>query len=251
MTEKTPPYGIRDRCNHYQPSTLSPIENRSKDNVECHPCLAGAVPPTGDRSAPLDATDIHDKSDPLATAADTFGPHHPPKGRVQRRHMALEYDLRRMYPEMSLLTETAKSKWNYQDPSVIRAIWIESKTNALAEWKTRFSKIKYLARPRIEVRPTVATEARKRFRRLQDEKRFKGDADDKWAKAAAATADGWTARNAPEFQSVEIVSNATTDMRLKFNKNNPPVPRYYIEHFHRYKKPPFRIALRRRMAEVK
>ncbi len=155
--------------------------------------------------------------------------------RAVRRHM--EYDLKDMYPEMELLVANTKSKLNYQDPATIRALWLESKTNALAEWKMKYSKIKLGRKPKIEVRDTFTTDARKEFRKLKEEKERK-DAEKVLADSTKP------ARDAPIFESVDIVSNATTDMRFKYNQNNPTVPRYYIEHFQIYKKPPFRVAVR-------
>lgn len=157
----------------------------------------------------------------------------PAAGPRAPRH--LEYELRHMYPEMRPLTEGRRRDWDFRDPNLIRALWLESKTQALAEWKCRHGRVAAARRPKIEVRGTHTTEARLEFRRQQQRRREQRIEQEVWALRVAG--------QAPTFEAVEIASNATTDMRLQFKRNDPPVPRYYIEHFHRYKKPPFRKAI--------
>lgn len=147
----------------------------------------------------------------------------------------LEYDLKEMYPEMSMLTEKKRNDWDFQDPNLIRALWLESKTNVLREWKFKYGRVSHKTKPKIEVRGTVTTEARMEFRRKQEQEREQRIEKEVFELRLAT--------QAPEFETVEIASNLTTDMRLKFNKNDPTVPRYYLEHFQKYKKPPFRTAI--------
>lgn len=147
----------------------------------------------------------------------------------------LEYELKDMYPEMSLLTDKKRSDWNFQDPNLIRAMWLESKTNILREWKFKYGRVTHKSKPKIEVRGTITTEARMDYRRKQEQEREKQIEKEVYELQVA--------REAPDFEPVEIASNFTTDMRLKFNKNDPTVPRYYLEHFQKYKKPPFRLAI--------
>ncbi|XKL67785.1 hypothetical protein PGB90_003276 [Kerria lacca] len=156
----------------------------------------------------------------------------PKRIRARRGKSVMEYDLKDMYPEIGLLTENTKREWNYHNPEIIRAIWLESKTNVLYEWKIKYGKIKQKSKPTIEVRDTNATNIRREYRKLKEEKRLK-DEEKTFAQR--------NRMRSPNFKAVEIVSNATTDMRLKYNKNDPNVPKYYVEHFQKYKKPPFRV----------
>lgn len=147
----------------------------------------------------------------------------------------MEYELKDMYPEMSLLTDNKKRDWNFQDPSLIRALWLESKTNVLREWKFKNGKVSHKTKPKIEVRGTTTTEARMDYRRKQEQKQQQ--------QIEKEVYELMLARDAPDFEPVEIATNLTTDLRLKFNKNDPSVPRFYLEHFQKYKKPPFRTAI--------
>lgn len=145
----------------------------------------------------------------------------------------MEYDLTEMYPEMSVLTEKKRSEWDYQDPETIRALWLESKTNVLSEWKVRYLTIKKSRKPQIEVRDTTAHTLR--VEHLKNKEENEKNAEQKDLQMIEK------GRESPKFDEVKLPTNTTTDMRYKYTRNNPPVPRYYIEHFNKHKKPPFKI----------
>lgn len=145
----------------------------------------------------------------------------------------MEYDLSDMYPEMSVLTEKKRREWDYQDPETIRAIWLESKTNVLYEYKVRYLHVKKHKKPQIEVRETTAHTLRVEHQRNKAEKAKNDEQKD-----LEMIEKG---RESPKFDEVKLPTNATTDMRYKYIRNNPPVPRYYLEHFNKHKKPPFKI----------
>ncbi len=145
----------------------------------------------------------------------------------------MEYDLQDMYPEMSVLTEKKKREWDYQDPETIRALWLESKTNALAEWKVKYLTIKKARKPTIEVRDTTAHALRLEY--------FKNKAETDKAAEEKDLRMIERGRESPKFDEVKLPTNTTTDMRYKYTRNNPPVPGYYLQHFEQHKKPPFKI----------
>lgn len=145
----------------------------------------------------------------------------------------MEYDLSEMYPEMSVLTEKKKREWDYQDPETIRALWLESKTNVLYEWKVRYLHIKKNKKPQIDVRDTTAHTLR--VEHLKNKEENAKNAEQKDLQMIER------GRESPRFDEVKLPTNTTTDMRYKYTRNNPPVPRYYLEHFDKHKKPPFKI----------
>lgn len=139
----------------------------------------------------------------------------------------LEYDIEEMYPEIELLVEKKKNEWNYQDPAIIRALWLESKTNVLADWKERNMKFNRKKKPTLEVRNTLAFTLRKDH--LQE----------KAQKQEVSLLQIPVGNDPPVYRAVQLPTNLTMEVRYNFVRNNPPVPRWYVEHFHTYKKPPF------------
>lgn len=152
--------------------------------------------------------------------------------RRAKANLVLEYDLTDMYPEMSLLIQNTKKEWNCHDPEVIRAIWLESKTNALMEWKYKNSKILKRKKPDLVLQMNHTVQLRHEYRERQNE-RLK---EEKRRQALLHVG-----REAPDFQEIKLPTNLAAELRYKFNRDNPPVPGYYLHHFERYKKPPFKV----------
>lgn len=163
-------------------------------------------------------------------------PEEPKSEEVKRKrtiiNKVMEYDIKDMYPEMSVLVNKKKKEWDYQDPDIIRALWLESKTHVLAEWKVRNAKIK-TGKPSLEVRDNVTYTLRQEH--LQNQAELKKALEEREFET------GEIGREAPHFDSMQLVTNLTTEMRYKYNRNNPPVPSHYVEHFEKYKKPPFKL----------
>ncbi len=144
----------------------------------------------------------------------------------------MEYDVKEMYPEISVLTEKKKREWDYQNAETIRALWLESKTNALAEWKVKYSTIKKARKPSIEVRDTTAQALR--LEHLKNKAETEKAAEEKDLRMIEK------GRESPKFDEVKLPTNTTVEMRYKYTRNNPPVPGYYLQHFEQRKKPPFK-----------
>lgn len=140
----------------------------------------------------------------------------------------LEYDLSDMYPELSTLTQTQKRNWNFSDPELIRAIWLETKTNALAKWKMKYSKIIKKKDPSIPVQINHAMQLRKEYRQAQKER-----------EKEQMLIEHEIGKDAPQFNELRLPTTITAQMRYRLNRDNPPVPESYIRHFAKYRKPPF------------
>ncbi|KAK7586126.1 hypothetical protein V9T40_004002 [Parthenolecanium corni] len=155
-----------------------------------------------------------------------------PEKSKSRANLVLEYDLIDMYPEMSLLIQTTKKDWNCHDPEVIRAMWLESKTNALRAWKYKNTKILKRKKPDLTMQMNHTVQLRQEYRERMKERNKEEE------RRLAMLHVG---REAPDFQEIKLPTNLTAELRYKFNRDNPPVPRYYLHHFERYKKPPFKL----------
>lgn len=140
----------------------------------------------------------------------------------------LEYDLSDMYPELSTLTLTQKRNWNFSDPEIIRAIWLETKTNALAKWKMKYSKIIKKKDPSIPVQVNHAMQLRNEYRQAQKER-----------EREEILLEHEIGKDAPQFNELRLPTTITAQMRYRLNRDNPPVPECYIRHFAKYRKPPF------------
>lgn len=145
----------------------------------------------------------------------------------------LEYDIEDMYPEIDLLINKKKHEWDFQDPAIIRALWLESKTNVLADWRMKNSKFDSRKKPALEVRNTLAFTLRKDHR--QEKVQQKEEDSQQVA----------VGNDPPVYKAVQLPTNLTMEVRYNFVRNNPPVPRWYVEHFQTYKKPPFNLHLSR------
>lgn len=150
-----------------------------------------------------------------------------------RRIGPLEYDLEDMYPEIGLLIRSRKKDWDFSDPDIIRALWLESRTNLLSDWRVGAAKINFKKNPAIEVRSTFAISLRNEYR-IRKENQQRKEEEKEFSLINLG-------KENPVFGPVQIVSNLTTDMRFKYIRNNPPVPARYVEHFGKYRKPPFTL----------
>lgn len=158
-----------------------------------------------------------------------------PKPKPKRPKGVLEYDLSEMYPEIDILIKTSRREWNYNDPDIIRAMWLESKTNVLQEWKVRNARIDKKKEPSVQVLLNHTAQLRLERQKQKEEQR-KAD----FRKHHHMIAMG---KLAPHFDTVKMATTTTVEMRYKFNRNNPPIPGYYINHYDRYKKPPFKTKI--------
>lgn len=153
--------------------------------------------------------------------------------RTPKKGLSLEYNLKDMYPELGLLTAGTRREWDYGDPELIRALWLETRTNALNEWRIRYAKIKRRKEPTIAVHGTKTTRLR------LGQKRKKEGVDYECEKGLCSI--GWRpVYRSPNFLPVQVANNTTNELRINFKRNNPNLPHYYIEHFHKYKRPPFK-----------
>jgi len=158
------------------------------------------------------------------------------EGGPQRRRWlakrAMEYELAAMYPEVRLLVEQKRREWNYGDPDVIRALFLEAKTNALAEWKVGRAVVAKRKRPLIEVQETTASKLRRQHQAAQHEQRQSELRRDERM---------YDRQQPPEFAEVKLATNATAQLRYNYTRNNPPVPGHFLAHYERFGKPPFHI----------
>lgn len=178
-----------------------------------------------DEASVSDEGGISDESSDDTSSSEMPGLEKP--GKMVSR--ALEYDLQDMYPEVTLLFEDKQSAWNCQDPAIIRAMWLESKTNILREWKFRNGKIKSKEKPKLEVKPTVTVTLRKQH--LEEQAKMKD-----WKEMYIPPGN-----DPPHYKQLQLPTNVTTEVRYNFTRNNPPVPSSYVLHYEKYKRPPFNV----------
>lgn len=158
----------------------------------------------------------------------------PKPGVGERRRSLLEYDIGQMYPEMEVLVEKKRSEWNYLDERVIRALWLETRTNVLDGWKQRTAKFgaRGKKRPVVEPRLNHVAELRLEYRAQQLERK---QADDRRNERLRVGNDR------PHFGPVTMATNTAAVMRHQFNRNDPPVPSRYLQHYDRFRRPPFNV----------
>ncbi len=150
------------------------------------------------------------------------------KGSVSR---VMEYDLEEMFPDMSLLIRR-KRDWDFHDPDLIRAIFVESETSILADWKAIHARIRLSKKPEYVVRNNRSNDLKLQFLRTKMEKeRRENKKLERMVKLD---------RGMPTFPVVQMATNVTTQLRHSYSRNNPSVPGHYVQHFFKYKKPPFR-----------
>lgn len=190
----------------------------------------------GEESGGLDETYESEEqlnSEELSVEEEQVGEESTPAAakKPARRLGILEYDLQDMYPEMAVLVQKTKRDWNYQDPDVIRAMWLESRTNILQEWKVKNAKIKSSKNATIEPVLNHTTQLRLESLKQKEEQRKA-----EFRKRLHMLAMG---RMTPQFDTVKMATTNTVEMRHRYNRNNPPIPGYYIKHYDKFKKPPF------------
>ncbi|KAK7573327.1 hypothetical protein V9T40_010518 [Parthenolecanium corni] len=164
------------------------------------------------------------------------GERRKPHGRGRSKSV-LEYDIGDMYPEMEVLTEKKRHEWDYLDERVIRALWLETKTNVLADWKERAAKRGGGGRrskrpPAVEVRLNHAAELRFDYRQRRLEQREAERRRDERLRMGGAR---------PHFGPVTMATNTTAVLRHQYNRNDPPVPSRYLRHYDKYRRPPFNV----------
>lgn len=165
----------------------------------------------------------------LESEPTTATPKPPNKDPGKMVSRALEYDLQDMYPEITLLFEDKQSAWNCQDPATIRAMWLESRTNILRDWKFRNGRIHSKEKPKLEVKPTMTVTLRKQF---HHEKAKEQD----WKEMYIPPGN-----DAPQYHELALPTNKTTELRYNFIRNNPPIPEAYVLHYEKYRRPPFNV----------
>jgi hypothetical protein len=142
-----------------------------------------------------------------------------------KRKGPLEYDLEYMYPEIDLLCKSKRKDWNYNDPETIRAIWLEAKTHALADWKQKYVKIK--RSKDVKIHDNQANQLRNEFRKMKQER-------EQIEEASLVIG-----RDAPVYHELTLPTTVTAQMRYKLNRDDPPIPDSFIFHYAKFKKPPF------------
>lgn len=195
--------------------------------------LLREVPKDADSSANVDNTFREQSSKFSAEINNEDGMTFQKNKRTLKKRMPLEYHLKDMYPELGLLTAAARREWDYGDPELIRALWLETRTNALDEWRIRNAKIKRRREPTIAVHGTKTTKLRLEHKRKKEGVHYERE--------KGLFSSGWRpVYRSPKFLPVQVANNTTNELRINYKRNNPNVPHYYIEHFHKYKRPPFK-----------
>lgn len=141
----------------------------------------------------------------------------------------LDYDISGMFPDMKLILKKPRHTWNYDNPEVIRAIWLEQKTNVLAEWKIRHSKRQMTKKPKVNQNRTTLLRME-----YQEHKR------DLMVALNKKRLELWEiGREVPYFEECYLLTNSTSYMRYHYNRNIPPVPAHIAEYYLKHKRPPF------------
>lgn len=143
----------------------------------------------------------------------------------------LEYDYHEMIPDMTVLTTRKKRDWDFHDPDVIRAIYIESETNALTKWRAEHAKIDMRKHSAQEIRPNRSYNLRLRLLRK------KQAIEEKKTRLMEKMND--FERDVPQFDGT-LRSNMTDELRRDFIRNQPAIPSHYMDHYAKWGKPPFK-----------
>ncbi len=226
----------------------APADPSTRDSGSSDPPVSEDVTDSSDDAAPAEETDssdhpVDDEAEQLPEEAEEEAEMEEEasvqkeKAREKRKRRpsvkrVLEYDLWDMYPEMSLLTQNTKKEWNYSDAEIIRALWLEAKTNALREWKYRNTRIALKKKPTITVQSNHAVQLRLEHREQIKERQKEILQRD--------TVMRYVGRDAPDFKELQLPTTVTAQMRYKFHRDNPPVPQFYLHHFEKFRKPPFK-----------
>lgn len=143
----------------------------------------------------------------------------------------MEYEIDEMLPNMKLLLKKRKD-WNFRDPDYIRAAYIESETGIMEQWKSVNAKIKSVKNTDIQFKSNLNNDLKMRhlLRKIEKERMEKRKLRQ-------------ILRNyqyPPQFPPVQIYTNATTQLRQSYIHNNPAVPAFVVQHFAKFRKPPFK-----------
>lgn len=143
----------------------------------------------------------------------------------------LEYDYHEMIPDMTVLTSKSRRDWDFHDPDVIRAIFVDYETNVLSHWKADHAKYPMHKRPKVEMQPNRSYNLRMHLLRKKREKEKR----DIRLFEKMINFD----REIPQFQG-NLRTNMTVELRRNFIRNQPAVPTHYMTHYARFGKPPFK-----------
>lgn len=143
----------------------------------------------------------------------------------------MEYKIDEMFPDMKLLLKKKKD-WNFRDPDYIRAAYVESETGMMTKWKSENAKINSVKNTDIQFKSNLTNDLKMRhlLRKIEKERREKRHLRQILRNF----------QNPPNFPPVQIFTNTTTQLRQSFIHNNPAVPAFVVQHFAKFKKPPFK-----------
>lgn len=132
--------------------------------------------------------------------------------------------------EKSAWTVLDRKYIDYSDPKMLRRMWIQQRTDLTKRYRPglRFN----LSEPLIAPRMTKASFLRER--QVEIEKINKKNLK------AQLERQGQVGREVPKYRQVWPNQNITSHFRYKNVRNMPPVSSNYIEHYEKYKKPPFK-----------
>lgn len=225
-------------------SKLDLIGGRTWQSMSASPgCIPCSVPPecvpSMDAmeyvtvSSPRDPLDESNKTDPkLLSPKSRRHLRRKKRHTVQEVMNAMEYDHEDMHPDISLLV-MPKRDMNFQDIDLIRAMYVESETNLLSRWKEENARRKPSGKPKIEIRYTKSDKLKKLYREFKLEKEKYERNKPKYIEKANL--------NPPKFASVLMPTTITAMYRFARSRNDPEVPKYFIQHYERYRKPPFKL----------
>lgn len=143
----------------------------------------------------------------------------------------LEFDYSGMIPDMRVLRFKKKRNWDFHDPDVIRALYVEYETQAFSKWKVENLKIDLNNYPT----PAIPTNRSYNLRMFSlRKKRAKVEKENRILERICNFN-----REIPRFEG-QLRSNMTEELRRDFIRNKPSVPAYYVDHFAKYGKPPFK-----------
>lgn len=143
----------------------------------------------------------------------------------------LKFSADEEFPNLNLLVRKKRKDWNFNDPDLIRALYVESETNLVSQWKAHNAIIKsntsqffrHNRSSRLRHDHLLLKKQKERKQRLKLDGLLKLD------------------RSVRDFRVVHTLTNATTLLRHSFCRNHPSVPRHVIEHYLHHHKPPFKV----------
>lgn len=221
----------------YPPSAKAQQSEQQPGQTEAAPGAPGAEEPSTNEEAIEEEQVEEEEVGHRETAQDEEGkpetPQAPDKDdrpiRPRKVKRSMEYALAEMYPEMQLLVDHKRRDWNFTDPDVIRALFLEAKTNAVASWKEGHSRFSMRKKPLLEIQETTASKLRRQQLETRQEK----------LQQEQQRLERIVNHRQPEFAEVKLATNLTTQLRYNYTRNNPAVPRHFLAHYERFKRPPF------------